>query len=100
MGFKKLKGDVLYIDLKKNIYIKQKTTIPATKYQSEIIEDRYFNLVRYQDTVLPLQKIVDVKSFHQIDSFRYEDNNNYYIYDLNARKLPIFAGIEKDLKLD
>jgi hypothetical protein len=95
MGFKKLKGDVLFIDLKKNIYIKRRIKLPETKYQSESSEDRYFNLVRYKDTVLPLQKIVDIKSFQSMDSNRYEDMNHYYIYNQNTLTPPVFSCIEK-----
>lgn len=95
MGFNKLKGEVLFIDLKKNIYIKRRILLPQTKYQSQSSEDRYFNLVRYKDTVLQLQKLIDVKSFNVVDSLSYEDENHYYIYDYQAKKLPVFKCVEK-----
>lgn len=95
MGFKELKKNLLYIDLKKNIYIK----IGEKEYlkdENRIVTDhRYFTLIKYRDTVLPLNKIVDVKSFRQIDSMKFEDENHYYIYNQNSKRPPAFSCFEK-----
>jgi len=95
MGFKKIKGEYLYVDRKKNLYIKQKTMFqPSPDAPIEQVI-RYFNLVAYQDTILPLQHLVHIGSFNQVDSFKYEDKNHYYLYNPNAKTPPAFSCIEK-----
>ena len=96
MGFKELKKNLLYIDLKKNIYIKigEKEFI---KDENRTVTDyRYYTLTSYQDTVLPLQKIIDVKSFKQIDSVKFEDKNHYYIYNRISNRPPALRCFEKE----
>ena len=95
MGFKKLKGDWLYVDRKKNVYIKQLTslqTLPNSPSEKVI---RYFNLVSFEDTIVPLQNLLHISTFNQVDSLKYEDKNHYYIYNANAKKPPAFICIDK-----
>jgi hypothetical protein len=99
MGFKELKKNLLYIDLKKNIYIKFGEEIVLENENRKVTDYRYFNLIKYQDTVLPLQKIVDVKSFGQINRLKFEDKNHYYIYNQNAKRPPLFTCFEKKIDL-
>lgn len=95
MGFKELKKNLLYIDLKKNIYIKLGEETVIENENRKVTDYRYFNLIKYRDTVLTLQKIVDIKSFIQIDKLRYEDKNHYYIYNPQAKRPPVFSCFEK-----
>ena len=95
MGFKELKKNLLYIDLKKNIYIKLGEETVIENENRKVTDYRYFNRIKYRDTVLPLQKIVDIKSFIQIDKLRYEDKNHYYIYNPKAKRPPVFSCFEK-----
>lgn len=95
MGFKELKKNLLYVDLKKNIYIKIEEKEFLKNENRTVTDYRYFTLINYRDTVLPLQKIVDVKSFRQIDSVKFEDKNHYYIYKPNSKRPPAFTCLEK-----
>ena len=95
MGFKELKKNLLYIDLKKNIYIKIGEKEYLKDENRTVTDHRYFTLIKYRDTVLPLQRIVDVKSFRQIDSVKFEDKNHYYIYNQNSKRPPAFSCFEK-----
>jgi hypothetical protein len=97
MGFKELKKNLLYIDLKKNIYIKIEEKEFLKGENRTVTDFRYFTLIKYRDTVLPLQRIVDVKSFRQVDSLKFEDKNHYYIYDRNSKRPPALSCFEKDL---
>ena len=95
MGFKKLKGEWLYVDRKKNVYIKQLTslqTLPNSPSEKVI---RYFNLVSFEDRIVPLQNLLHISTFNQVDSLKYEDKNHYYIYNANAKKPPAFICIDK-----
>jgi hypothetical protein len=95
MGFKELKKNLLYVDLKKNIYIKISEKEFLKDENRTVTDYRYFTLIKYQDTVLPLQKIIDVKSFKQIDSMKFEDKNHYYIYNQNSKRPPALSCFEK-----
>ncbi len=95
MGFKKLKGEWLYVDRKKNTYIKQVTYLQSSPDSQRERVIRYFNLVAFEDTILPLQKLIHVASFNQVDSFKYEDKNHYYLYNPNAKRPPTFICIDK-----
>ena len=66
MGFKEIKKNLLYIDLKKNIYIKIGEKEFLKNEKRTVTDYRYFTLIAYRDTVLPLQKIIDIKSFRYI----------------------------------
>jgi len=96
MGFKELKKNLLYIDLKKNIYIKIGEKEFLKDENRTVTDYRYYTLTSYQDTVLPLQKIIDVKSFNQIDSVKFEDKNHYYIYNRNSNRPPALRCFEKE----
>ena len=95
MGFKKLKGEWLYVDRKKNAYIKQVTFLQANPSMPREKVLRYFNLVAFKDTILPMQNLIHVATFNQVDSFKYEDKNHYYLYNPNAKSPPAFSCIEK-----
>ena len=95
MGFKKLKGDWLYVDRKKNAYIKQVTYLQSGPDSQREKVIRYFNLVSFEDTILPLQNLIHVASFNQVDSFKYEDKNHYYLYNPNSKRPPAFSCLEK-----
>jgi len=96
MGFKKMKGEWLYVDRKKNAYIKQVTYFQSSPDSQRERVMRYFNLVAFEDTILPLQNLIHVASFNQVDSFKYEDKNHYYLYNPNAKKPPAFSCLEKE----
>jgi len=95
MGFKELKKNLLYIDLKKNIYIKIGEKEYLKDEKRNVTDFRYFTLINYRDTILPLQKIIDINSFRQIDSVKFEDKNHYYIYDQNSKRPPALSCFEK-----
>lgn len=96
MGFKELKKNLLYVDLKRNIYIKIGEKEFLKDENRTVTDYRYYTLTSYQDTVLPLQKIIDVKSFKQIDSVKFEDKNHYYIYNRNSNRPPALRCFEKE----
>ena len=96
MGFKEIKKNLLYIDLKKNIYIKIGEKEFLKNEKRTVTDFRYFTLIAYRDTVLPLQKIIDIKSFRQIDSVKFEDKNHYYIYNQNSKRPPALSCFEKE----
>jgi hypothetical protein len=96
MGFKEIKKNLLYVDLKKNIYIKIGKKEFLKNEKRTVTDYRYFTLIAYRDTVLPLQKIIDIKSFRQIDSVKFEDKNHYYIYNQNSKRPPALSCFEKE----
>ena len=60
MGFKKIKGEYLYVDRQKNLYIKQKTMFQPSPDAPVEQVIRYFNLVDYQDTIFNLKQFLQI----------------------------------------
>ncbi|MBE7654006.1 hypothetical protein G1L01_13290 [Tenacibaculum finnmarkense] len=76
-----LKDFILYRDCNENIYLKREVYLSKKEDYKPSKYVRYFDLVNYNDSILELKKIIDVKSFHQVKkSDTFSDKKYIYIF--------------------
>jgi len=79
--FKNLKNNLLFKDDEGNIYLKRKIAILDENDFSNKKYDGYFDLAFYKDSIFKLNKLIDVKSFSQINKTdTFEDKRYIYVF--------------------
>jgi len=96
-GYKNLKNNLLFKDNEGNIYLKRKIAILDENDFSNKKYDRYFDLALYKDSIFKLNKLIDVKSFNQINKTdTFKDKRYIYVFIDKPATFPNIKAYNKN----